>query len=154
MSLIRFPPSYVSKQYSGSSGGISGAVSGTSPAMFAGSTINTQYVGEALGAYVSATAFTNGCALNVKWQVITDDNATWVDCVDSYNPANVALVTGAGTSGGTQSAKYFTAPEIVRGGSRSARCVVYGSGSGPANGGTELAAIKYDFRAPIVAYGP
>jgi|SRR6185312_12730861 len=155
MGLIKFPSSYVSKNVYSSSGGISGIVTGSSPAMFAGSTLNSQNVGEALTARVSATAFTNGLALNVKWQVLDNDNATWVDVVDSYNPANVALVTGLGTSGGTTSTKYFTAPEAVRGGSRPSRCVVYGSGSGPSLGsGFDQATIGYDFRAPIVAYGP
>lgn len=153
---LKFPQGYVSKNLYSSTGGISGAVSSAATAAsFAGATVNSQILGECAGARVSATAFTNGLALNVKWQVLDNDNATWIDVVDSYNPANVALVTGAGTSGGTTATKIFTAPEALRAGNRSARCLVYGSGSGPALGsGFDQATVSYDFRAPINAYGP
>lgn len=153
--MLKFPQNYSSKNLYSSTGGISGAVTGSSPASFAAAAISSQLLGECMGARVSATAFTNGLALNVKWQVLDNDNATWIDVVDSYNPANVALVTGAGTSGGTTATKIFTAPEALRAGNRSARCLVYGSGSAPALGsGFDQATVSYDFRGPINGYGP
>jgi hypothetical protein len=154
MAIVQWPSSYVSKNlYASGTTGLTGVVSGATPATIAGAIFQSKFVGDSLTARVACTAFTNGLQMLTKWQVLDNDNLTWVDVVDSYNPANVALVTGTGTSGGTASTKFVTAPEALRAGNRPARCVVYGAGSGPGLGlGFDQASIAYDFRAPLVAY--
>lgn len=145
---LLFPQVYISKKFLAQTGiAVSGPVA---TAQANGPALNSRLVGETVGVRVSATAFTNGLALNLKWQVLDDDNATWIDCLESNNPAIVALVTGAGTSGGTTKVAMVTAPFAIMAGGRSCRAVVYASGSGPALGvGFDTASIEYDFRSPI-----
>lgn len=154
MAQIQFPTQYISKKFSPVTAvAISGAVTGAG-GQVNGATISSRLIGETVGARVSATAFTNGLTLTLKWQVLDDDNATWIDCLESNNPAQVALTTGVAASGGTTKTAMVTAPFSLMAGGRSCRAVVYAGGSGPAQGtGFDYASIEYDFRAPLNAYG-
>ncbi len=58
---------------------------------------------------VAATAKTDNLAISATWQV-SDDGSTYYDLVESNNPANVALITGTGTSATVT--KILSAPNL------------------------------------------
>jgi hypothetical protein len=77
-----------------------------------------------LSAVVSVLADTNTLTLGGKWQV-SADNSTWVDVVESNNPANVVLATG--TAGAdTAVSKAIAAPDAVYGWTYARFCIVPG----------------------------
>jgi hypothetical protein len=148
---MRFPQAYVQRAYL-PSGAL--ALSGTVPSQIVGAAVDSGIVGTALAARVSATAFTNGLSLNFKWQVLDDNGSTWIDCIETWNPAYVALATGAGTSGVAAKVFLVSAPPAISAGSRMMRGVVYTSGSGPASAsGYDFASVEYDVRQPVGVYG-
>lgn len=151
MGMIQFPQSYVSRSYLSS--GVTGLGGAVASLVLNAPTIGAKFFGDFVAARVQTTLFTSGLQVLAKWQVLDDDGATWCDAVDSYNPANVVVNTGAGVSGGTKVVKFIAAPPSVQAGSRPARLQLYAAGSGPANASFDSASVAYDFRAPITPYG-
>jgi hypothetical protein len=152
MGLTKFPSSSVSKGFSPS--GITGLSGAVSTLTLNGPVVASQFCAEALSARIATTLFTNGLQALVKWQVLDDDGVTYIDCVQTGNLANVAVNTGAGTSGGTVKNLMVTAPTAIVAGNRPFRAVITAAGSGPGAGlGFDTASISYDFRAPVTPYG-
>lgn len=145
---MRFPQNYVYRtQFST---GVK-AVSGAAPVTVAGNQLDTGLAAITCSARVYTKATTNTLTLLAKWQVLDDDNATWLDVVESNNPANVVLVTGTGSA--VTAIKHISPPLAVTAGNRPARVVVF-SGVGTGGGlGVDECSIAYDFRAPVSVYG-
>lgn len=123
---------------SGGSGNLSTLIAGTvttAGVVFMGQ--STRKVGY-LSALVSLTAATSTIQLAAKWQV-SNDNTTFVDVVESNNPAIVVYATGTVTI----VTKTLTAPEGVYGW-KYARVVVVNT---VATGGvSDLYAVGYCYR--------
>lgn len=142
---MRFPAAYA--QRSQLSTGVTG-VTGAAPQTVAGKTIDSGVASICLGARVYAKATTGSLTLAAKWQILDDDGVTWIDVVESNNPANVVLVTASANV-----TKMLTAPLAVVAGCRSARVVVISAGATGAGAGTDECSIAYDFRQPVSAFG-
>jgi len=142
---MRFPAAYALRTQL--STGVLG-VTGAAPQTVAGKALDSGLASVCLGARVYAKAGTASLTLAAKWQVLDDDGSTWIDCVESNNPANVVLVTAAANV-----VKLVTAPLAVVAGNRSARVVVVSAGATGAGAGTDECSIAYDFRMPVSAFG-
>jgi hypothetical protein len=142
---MRFPDVY--RVRNANPTGIQG-ISGAAPVTIAGIALDAGYVGGTAppGARVYAKVTTSGLALVAKWQVLDDNGTTWIDVVESNNPANVAFLTGTGSAASV--VKILTAPMAAAAGSRSARVVVVSSGASGAGVGTDECSISYEFRQP------
>ena len=101
-----------------------------------------------LAARVYAKATTNLLTITGKWQVLDDDDATWVDVVESNNPANVALVTGTGSA--VVATKLIAAPPAVYG-RRQARFLLTTGAAAGGGAGVDEFNVSYDYRLPWFA---
>jgi hypothetical protein len=145
---MRFPSAYsLRTQYSTGVQGVTGAA----PITVAGNALDSGLASLCLGARVYAKATTSSLTLSAKWQVLDDNGTTWIDVVESNNPANVVLVTGTGSA--VTATKMISAPLAVIAGCRQARVVVLSAGGTGGGAGTDECSIAYDFRAPVSAYG-
>jgi hypothetical protein len=142
---MRFPTAYALRTQL--STGVKG-VTGTAPQTVAGNALDSGLASLCLGARVYAKAGTTNLTLTGKWQVLDDDGVTWIDCVESNNPANVVLVTAAANV-----TKMVTAPLAITAGNRSARFVVVSAAATGGGAGTDECSIAYDFRMPVSAFG-
>lgn len=139
--MLRYPPQYTRRSLYAT--GVMG-LTGAAPQIGAGTTLDTGIVRDALGAIVYTKATTNTLAMTVKWQVLADDGATWLDVVESNNPAYVVSVTGTGSA--VTLTKLYSAPYSVIAGNRSARCVVVTATGAGGGLGVDEFSIAYDVR--------
>lgn len=141
---MRFPQNYVIQNGQAVSAAITG-----SAVTVAGPTLDSGASSLVAGAVVVAAITANTMTLTGKWQVSV--GGTFVDVVESNNPANVVFATGTGTIATTT--KVFSAPLAVTAGSRLARFVVTNAVAAGAGGSADTVTIGYDYRAPVSAYG-
>jgi hypothetical protein len=144
---MRFPQAYVTKAITPTATGITGAA----PQTVAGATLDSGLASIVIGARVYCKATTNTLTLTAKWQVLDNDGTTWIDCVESNNPANVVMATGTGSA--VTATKMISAPLSVTAGSRGARVLVTSGVGVGAGAGTDEASVSYDYRAPVNVYG-
>jgi len=104
-----------------------------------------QVMSGTLAARVYTKATVNTLTLTGKWQVLDDDNVTWIDAVNATNPASVASVTGTGAA--VTATKLYEAPQAVYGRIQVRFVVTSGVGVGGGAGSDECS-IAYDFRLP------
>lgn len=144
---MRFPQSYVTKAVTPAATGFTGAA----PQTVAGAALDSGLASITIGARVYCKATTNTLTLTAKWQVLDNDGSTWIDVVESNNPANVIMVTGTGSA--VISTKMISAPLSVTSGSRQCRVLVTSGVGVGAGAGSDEAQVTYDFRAPVNVYG-
>ena len=145
---MRFPAAYTQRSQAPSG---SLPITGAFPIQVSGLALDSGLASIMLGVRVSLTLTTNTLAVSGKWQVLDDDGSTWIDVVESNNPANVTLATGTGTIATTK--KVVSAPLAVTAGNRQARFVCLTTAGTGAGGTADFATIAYEFRAPVSAFG-
>lgn len=142
---MRFPQAYVTDNFAPAVLPITGAA----PVTVVGNQVDSGLASIMLGALVVLTLTTSAVAVSGKWQV--NVAGTWIDVVESNNPANVTIATGTGTLAVTQ--KMISAPLAVSAGNRPARFVCITTAGTGAGGTADTVTIGYDFRSPVSAFG-
>lgn len=145
---LRYPQSYVFRTQL--STGVTG-VTGAAPITVAGKALDSGLASICVGARVYAKATTSTLTLTAKWQVLDDDGATWLDVVESNNPANVVMVTGTGSA--VTATKFLSAPLAVTAGNRQARVIILSAVGVGGGAGTDECSIAYDYRSPSTTLG-
>lgn len=120
---------------------------GVAGSVVAGPAIDSGVASMLLGVVVQLTLGTASLSVTGKWQVLLS-GTTWMDVVESNNPANVTLLTAAGSVN-----KVISAPLAVSAANRQARFVLVTAGATGAGGATDFAIIGYDYRQPTTVYG-
>jgi hypothetical protein len=114
--------------------------SATAPQYLYGDAIQTKSVAHgSLMALVTAVASTSTLSITANWQVSTD-GTTYYDCVAMNSQANVALITGTGTSATVN--KAIDAPNVT--GWRYARIKAANTGAN-ADAATDGVTVSYKY---------